>query len=255
MTVQQVARTALRPLLPIGLSHAFSGDHAWCREKMMLVDELAGGVPLPQFFAEGGFERAIDRYTEVSGGQDRRAVVSMWSLYYFAGLTIPYLLARRLAGQILPVAFEDMSIALTDDGLPRAFGVAHHGCIGEEAAEADDFAMVGPLLNGHLNEAVARLKSCGVSAKLCWNNAAVYIDYTLRLTSPDGDGRSLPDLPLFVRGCLPDGGPNPFCGSVRQVDEDGEMIQRRKVCCLRYMLPGVASCGNRCALPSQRNPQ
>jgi ferric iron reductase protein FhuF len=46
-----------------------------------------------------------------------------------------------------------------------------------------------------------------------------------------------------------------LCGSVRRVEEDGQMIQRRKLCCLRYMLPGVASCGNRCALPSQRNPQ
>lgn len=228
----------------------------------MLADELEGGIPLPQFFADGGFERAIDRYTAACGGKDRRAVVSMWSLYYFAGLTIPYLLARRLAGQILPVAFEDMSIALTEDGLPRAFGVIDRGTIGEVSggridteAETDYFAIIGPLLSAHLNEAVLRLKACGLSAKLCWNNAAVYIDYTLRLTDAEGGGRSAPDLPLFVRGCLPDGGPNPFCGSVRQVEEGGEMIQRRKVCCLRYMLPGVASCGNRCALPSQRNPQ
>ncbi|WP_160007152.1 siderophore-iron reductase FhuF [Rhizobium sp. 18055] len=254
MTVQQFARTAPRPPLPIGLSHAFSGDHAWCREKMMLADELEGSVPLPLFFAEGGFERAIDRYAAVSRGEDRRAVVSMWSLYYFAGLTIPYLLARRLAGQVLPIAFEEMSIALTDDGLPRAFGVINRGIIGE-TTETDDFAMISPLLSTHLNETVMRLKACGISAKLCWNNAAVYIDYTLRLTDAEGLGRSAPDLPLFVRGCLPDGGPNPFCGSVRQVEEGGEMIQRRKVCCLRYMLPGVASCGSRCALPSQRNPQ
>jgi ferric iron reductase protein FhuF len=246
---------APRPPQPIGLSHAFSGDHAWCRERMMLVDELEGGIPLPEFFANGGFERSINRYAEVSKGEDRRAVVSMWSLYYFAGLTIPYILARRLAGQLLPVAFEEMSIALHDDGLPRAFGVHHRGSIGE-AGEADDFGTVGPLLDSHLAEIVSRLKVCGIAPKLCWNNAAVYIDYTLRLTDPDSvAGRPAPDLPLFVRGCLPNGGPNPFCGSVRQVEDGGEMIQRRKICCLRYMLPGVPSCGNRCALPSQRNPQ
>jgi ferric iron reductase protein FhuF len=221
---------------------------------MMLADELEGGVPLPRFFAEGGFERAIDRYAEVSRGEDRRAVVSMWSLYYFAGLTIPYLLARRLSGQLLPVAFDEMSIAVTEDGLPRAFGVNNRGSMGEEL-DADDFAVMSPLLTTHLNEIVSRLKACGLSAKLCWNNAAVYIDYTLRLTDAEGRGKSAPDLPLFIRGCLPDGGPNPFCGSVKQVQEGDETIQRRKVCCLRYMLPGVASCGNRCALPSQRNPQ
>ncbi|WP_018898165.1 siderophore-iron reductase FhuF [Rhizobium sp. 2MFCol3.1] len=254
MAVQQIARTAPGLPQPIGLSHAFSGDHAWCREKMMLADELAGGVALATFFKDGGFERAIDRYTEVTKGTDRRAVVSMWSLYYFAGISIPYLLAHRLAGQVLPVAFDEMTIALTEDGLPRAFGVSHRGMIGEETS-GDEFSVVGPLMSGHLNMAVERLKRCGLSAKLLWNNAAVYIDYTLRLTDSEGGGRSAPDLPLFVRGCLPDGGPNPLCGSVKRVEEDGQMIQRRKLCCLRYMLPGVASCGSRCALPSQRNPQ
>lgn len=232
-----------------GLSPAFSGDHAWCREKMMLVDELADGVPLPDFFAGGGFEAAIRLYGEISGGGDRRAVVSMWSLYYFAGLAIPYLLARRLAGQRLPTAFAGMTIALQENGLPRAFGVPHGGEIGD--GMPDDFDAVGPLVALHLGEAVARLKASGISAKLCWNNAAVYIDYALRLT--DGEGRAQEaDLPIFIRGCLPDGGANPFCGCVQRVDEAGEKVARRKVCCLRYLLPGVPSCGTLCALPSQR---
>ncbi|UWU16501.1 siderophore-iron reductase FhuF [Rhizobium sullae] len=237
---------------PRDLSPAFSGEHSWCRDKMMLSEDLAGGVPLPAFFRDGGFQRAIDRYAEVCGGSDRRAIVSMWSLYYFSGLSIPYLLARRLAAQALPVAFEEMTIALDDAGLPRAFGVPHAGTI-ESEIETESFATVGPLLETHLGEAVMRLKACGISAKLCWNNAAVYIDYALRLTGEEPSGG--PDLPLFLRGCLPDGGVNPFCGCVSYLDEEGEQVARRKVCCLRYMLPGIPSCGKLCALPSQRNPQ
>jgi ferric iron reductase protein FhuF len=233
------------------LSPAFSGEHAWCCEKMMLATNLAGGVPLADFFSNSGFQRAIDRYAEASGGNDRRAVVSMWSLYYFSCLIIPYLLARRLSAQALPVAFGEMTIALSDTGLPRAFGVSHAGRIDTHIG-ADGFEAIGPMLEAHLGHAVSQLTACGISAKLCWNNAAVYIDYALRLA--DGEaGAAAADLPLFIRGCLPDGGVNPFCGCVQHIDEGGERVARRKICCLRFMLPGVPSCGKRCALPSQRN--
>jgi ferric iron reductase protein FhuF len=216
---------------------------------MMLTADLVDGVPLLDFFNGDGFQQAIDRYAEHCGGSDRRAIVSMWSLYYFSALAIPYLIARRLAAQALPVAFGDMTIALAENGLPRAFGVAHDGYRQAQNA-GDDFDAVGPLLQMHLGEAVTRLKACGISAKLCWNNAAVYINYALRLTGEDTT--TISDLPLFVRGCLPDGGVNPFCGCVQQVEEGGERVARRKICCLRYMLPGVPSCGKTCALPSQR---
>jgi ferric iron reductase protein FhuF len=236
---------------PDGLSPAFAGEHAWCREKMMLAAELAGGVPLPVFFADGGFRRAIDRYAQISGGSDRRAVVSMWSLYYFSGLTIPYLLARRIAGQVLPVAFKEMTIMLEDNGLPGAFGVSHAGTFEGEMA-ADGFETAAPLIETHLGEAVSQLKAYGISAKLCWNNAAVYIDYALRLTA---EGRAFEgsDLPFFTESCLPGGGVNPFRGCLQHVEEDGERVARRKVCCLRYMLPGIPSCGKLCALPAQRS--
>jgi ferric iron reductase protein FhuF len=233
------------------LSPAFVGEHAWCHERMMLATDLAAGISLTDFFGNGGFQRAIDRYAEASGGTDRRAVVSMWSLYYFSCLIIPFLLARRLAAHALPVAFSEMTIALSEDGLPRAFGVPHTGRI-EDDIGSDGFEAIGPMLEAHLGHAVAQLKACGISAKLCWNNAAVYIDYALRLA--DGEaGAAAADLPLFIRGCMPDGGVNPFCGCLQQVEEDGERVARRKICCLRYMLPGVPSCGKRCALPSQRN--
>ncbi|WP_431321189.1 siderophore-iron reductase FhuF [Rhizobium sp. YTU87027] len=232
------------------LSPAFAGEHTWCREKMALAADLPDGVLLPLFFGDGGFEQAIDRYAEACGDSDRRAIVSMWSLYYFSALSIPYVLARRLAAQQLPVAFDGMTIALQDDGLPRAFGVPHRGR-NTEGDKEDGFEAIGPLLEEHLPEAVRKLTTSAISAKLCWNNAAVYLDYVLRLTRPPES----PDLTIFVRGCLPDGGVNPLCGSLRYVEEDGERVARRKICCLRYMLPGVQSCGKLCALPSQRNVQ
>jgi ferric iron reductase protein FhuF len=195
---------------------------------MLLATELAAGVSLTDFFGNGGFQRAFDRYAEASGGNDRRAVVSMWSLYYFSCLIIPYLLARQLAAQAPPVAFCEMTIALSENGLPRAFGVPHAGRI-EDHIGPDGFEAIGPMRETHLGHAVLQLKACGVSTKLCWNNAAVYIDYALRLANREA-GVVAADLPLFIRGCLPDGGVNPFCGCLQQVEDDGERVARRKIC-------------------------
>lgn len=236
---------------PVSLATVFPGEHAWCTEKLRLSDELADAVPLPTFFREDAFSRAIERYAAVSGGSDRRAVISMWSLYYFAALSIPHLIARRIGLRFLPIAFDEMTIALNDNGLPRAFGIPHGGWEEDGPDQGDCFDAIAPLLDRHLVDVVDILKRYGISGKLCWNNAAVYINYVLRLTgmSPEHGQQ---DLPLFVRGCLPSGGVNPLSGCIRHVEEDGECISRRKVCCLRYMLPGVPSCGRLCALPEQR---
>lgn len=236
---------------PKALSAAFAGPHAWCNEKMVLSDELSDGMALPDFFASGGFDKALDIYTEKSGASDRRAVASMWSLYYFSSLTIPYLVARVLDHQVLPVGFDEMKVALAEDGLPRTFGVASAGNW-QEADEEDVFATLGPLMREHLREAVGYFKSVGgIAPKLAWNNALVYIDYALRASGIEPLNAQADAL--IGSKSMPDGAPNPFFDCLRHEDEDGARVCRRKICCLRYLLPGVPSCGSLCALPSQRN--
>ncbi|MDK1375038.1 MULTISPECIES: siderophore-iron reductase FhuF [unclassified Sinorhizobium] len=232
------------------LSVAFAGPHAWCNEKMMLAEELSDGIPLATFFASGAFERALSTYAEISNGSDRRAVASMWSLYYFSCLTIPYVVARVLDHQALPVAFDDMTVALSADGLPRAFGVATPGAWREDG-EQEIFSVLAPLMEEHLAKVVGHLKAIGgISPRLAWNNAAVYIDYALRTAGIE----PLSNQADAMVGCrlMPNGAPNPFFDCLRHEEEDGTSVCRRKICCLRYLLPGIPSCGSLCALPSQR---
>lgn len=243
-------KTAFRPS---SLKTVFAGEHAWCGEKMMLSSELEGAVPLSEFFGSGGFSAALDTYAATHGGTDRRAVASMWSLYYFSILTIPYIVARR-ADHALPVAAENMTIALAEDGLPRAMGLAHEGDW-SEGKSADLLSFVMPLVSQHLAGTVAQLKAQGgIAPKLAWNNAAVYIDYAFNATErerpADGDGWA--SRPLFSQPHLPDGSANPFHGCLRHELDGEETVCRRKICCLRYLLPGIPSCGNLCALPAQR---
>lgn len=240
--------TAFRPR---SLRAVFSGEHAWCGEKMRLSADLDGAVPLCDFLAGDGFDRVLDRFAEAQGGVDRRAAASFWSLYYFSALAIPYVVARR-GETALPVDLDAMTIALAEDGLPRAFGLPHEGDWRETGGLVD---CVTPLVQGHLARVVALFKEkAGISAKLAWNNAAVYIDYAFNATDlspPEGDDH-WPARPLFECPHLADGSRNPFHGCLRHETEDGQTHCRRKVCCLRYRLPGVPGCGELCALPELR---
>jgi ferric iron reductase protein FhuF len=238
---------------PSGLKQVFAGEHAWCSEKMMLSSELEGGIPLAEFFSSGGFTAALDTYAKAHGGTDRRAVTSMWSLYYFSMLAIPYIVARR-ADHVLPVIPAEMTIALAEDGLPRALGLARKG----EWSDGRDgglLSFVMPLVRQHLAEIILQLKSVGgMAPKLAWNNAAVYIDYAFNATARErmADGDAWASRALFSQTHLPDGSPNPFLGCLRHEIDGEETVCRRKICCLRYLLPGIPSCGELCALPAQR---
>lgn len=235
------------------LKAVFAGEHAWCGEKMMLSSELEDGVPLSDFFRSGGFAKALDTYASAHGNPDRRAVASMWSLYYFSMLTIPYIVARR-ADHILSVVPVEMTIALAEDGLPRALGLAREGDW-SEGKGADLLSFVMPLVSQHLTEIVAQLKALGgIAPKLAWNNAAVYIDYAFNATERErpADGDAWASRSLFSQAQLPDGTTNPFLGCLRHEMDGEETVCRRKICCLRYLLPGIPSCGELCALPAQR---
>ncbi|WP_275791135.1 siderophore-iron reductase FhuF [Pararhizobium gei] len=236
---------------PPCLASVFSGEHAWCGEKMMLSSELDNAFPLSDFFASGRFSLALDTYAMAHGGTDRRAVASMWSLYYFSCLAIPYIVAAR-AERMLPIRFDEMTIALAEDGLPCALGLPHEG----DWSEGDDLlALMPPLVGRHLSDVVSQLKGhAGLAPKLSWNNAAVYIDYAFNATerNPSQDGDDWASRALFEQQQLPDGSANPFLGCLRHEVQGGQTLCRRKVCCLRYLLPGVPSCGELCALPAQR---
>ncbi|MDI7861784.1 siderophore-iron reductase FhuF [Rhizobiaceae bacterium n13] len=232
------------------LSPAFAGAHAWCNEKMALAANLADAVPLAEFFSSGALERALSTYAGTKQGCDLRVAASMWSLYYFSALAIPYILARTVEGQVLPIDFDAMTLSLAPDGLPSTFGVRDVGVL-EDLGGGDVFSVVGPLVEKHLRQIVEQLRTrTGIAPRLAWNNAAVYIDYALRNSWTPTGNATVDQLVECPR--IQDGVSNPFYGCLRFEQEDGQTVCRRKVCCLRYMIPGIPSCGSLCALPNQR---
>lgn len=218
--------------------------------KLRLAAPPGGGVvACRDLFTAEGFDAALAPLMTRHPGSDRRAVASLWSLYYFSTLAIaPIVLWRRL-GLVLPLALGDLRmIAAPDTGLPDAFVLPHRGGVahGLEAREA-----LGTMIEDHLRPAIAFLSGhCRLSPRLLWCNAAGYIDWIARELDPGSDDAA--GLQLFGKYKLADGTDNPLHGSIKRVSIGDSVQSQRKVCCLRYMLPGIGGCGETCPLPQGR---
>ncbi|QRM54193.1 siderophore-iron reductase FhuF [Sinorhizobium sp. BG8] len=93
---------------------------------------------------------------------------------------------------------------------------------------------------------------CGVSQRLLWNNAAAYLSWIVGEIEVFGGAQSPCGKCLMENECWSDGKRNPLYGTIRTCEKDGNCFSCRKVCCLRYALPGVCGCGNLCPLPQGR---
>lgn len=217
---------------------------------LVKTGDRANAVSVASLFASGSFDEILARLSQRHGSADRRALVSYWTLYYFSTLSITPILLWQRAGLVLPLALEQTSVILsTETGLPEAFVL-------ENAGKVHDRPEVGDALRDmleHLTQAIAFLsESYGVSSRLLWSNAAGYMDWVMRELSQGNDAPS--GLELFERAVLANGAPNPLRGLITRVPhpETGAPISRRKVCCLRYLVPGVSGCGMVCPIPSGR---
>jgi len=198
------------------------------------------------------FNSIIDRYAAAFLPADRRAIVSLWTLYYFSILTINTALAWLELKRYLPVSLDEVSVCLDrETATPVSFLLPDFG----QVRQLDIHAAMGPLLRQHwqpLTNAISH--HAHLSGKLLWGNAAGYLDWII-----DETGRqSAPALaeegaPLFSDPTFPDSEKNPLCGILRSMkDESGLQFKRRKVCCLRYCLPDIGGCGLSCPLPQGR---
>lgn len=219
--------------------------------KLRLAAPPGGGaVACRDLFTAEGFDKALAPLMARYPSADRRAVVSLWSLYYFSTLAIvPVILWRRL-GVVLPLALDDVSmIAAPDTGLPEAFLLPDSG---EVVADLRASQALRAMIEDHLRPAIAFMSGhCRLSPRLLWCNAAGYIDWIARELDPGDDAAK--GLELFSPYKLANGADNPLHGSIKRISVGDGVQSQRKVCCLRYLVPGVGGCGATCPLPQGRS--
>ncbi|MCJ2127614.1 siderophore-iron reductase FhuF [Methylobacterium sp. E-045] len=176
--------------------------------------------------SDNGFETA-----------DRRALVSLWTQYYLPALIIPYFTALSRLGRALPIGFDRIGFELDESGIVSRFIVAE-----EDDRHGGAEPGLDPLIEGHLRPFFDLCQThYGLSRHVLWCNAGVTADFALRELSRDA-------VPAFTRAeaCLGRCGSDAFgrC-PLAQAFRGGEE-RRRRVCCMRYRIPGVPSCGALC---------
>lgn len=236
------------PAESAALAGAFVGPFDHLAERVRVSrDGVPPAVPIARLLERPTFGQVLNRYARRFGGSDRRAVASLWSQYCFGSLITPFVAASLLGGRTLPVTLDSVGLVL-EEGQPSGLDLPHAG---RPAQLADAFERFEPLFRGQIAPLIDRLADhSGASPRLFWCNAAVIFDWAVRQAAtvrpaphdPEPFRHRLLDSPTW-----PDGQPNPLYGAFRPPAGSPEQPQRR-VCCVRYILPGVPGCGPYCPL-------
>lgn len=228
------------------LQSLFVGDFKSYRNILVLQgDDQRRGVAVSDLITGDGVSWLIAEYQRHQPGTDRRALLSLWSRFYFAKLTVPVVAANLIAEHELPVALDQLEVIVGEGGVPEAFRLPHQG----EAfsSQVDPFERFRTLIDLNFSPLIEGwCRQVKVSRRVLWNNAANYFESLIRSLEQAGlpdhrlaDGQQLIDLEK-----RPDGSPNPMASPVRYVAQgEGHRPKRlRKHCCIRYQLPGLALC-------------
>lgn len=231
---------------------------AYCRGRHLLelpddVDEIACTDLLnPDFFA-GVITRFSTRYPETT---DRRAIISLWSLHYFSSLVITPAIAFLELNRVLPLALHETSLLIDrQTGTPRGFKLKNSGHIDHDA---DVLEGLRPLIRAHMDLLIPHLASLSkLSRKTFWTNASAYLSWIIHEIGRHTDTTHATAMRTITEcATWPDGWRNPLAGMVRvERAANGDYIGNRRVCCLRYCVPGVGGCGSICPVPEGRSPQ
>ncbi|HGL4261222.1 siderophore-iron reductase FhuF [Burkholderia dolosa] len=178
-----------------------------------------------------------------------RALVSQWSKYYFGRAAPAAVVAALTLGRPLDMALEHTFVAL-DDGMPAALYFARDAL----GAPSDDPAIRYAPLVAHLGAVIDLLAAMGrVTPRVLWSNAGNLLDYLLHTyrslrcaADPVRDAGW-----LFGSACV-HGEPNPLRLPVRDAIPRSPLLpnpfRARRVCCLRYEIPGETQLCGSCPL-------
>ncbi len=233
--------SALAPLFTGKFEH-------YCDMLVLAGQDQRPGVPVQDLITADGVQWLLARYRRSRPGDDERALLSLWSRYYFVKLTVPVVAANLILGRELPVGLDQIEVILGDDSLPVAFRLPNDGHV-FPTPPANGFERFRALLDENFTPLIEGwCRQVKVSRRVLWSNAANYFEWLIRTLESAkipqavlADGQQLIDASHY-----PSGWPNPMASPVRYVERgDGAApLRQRRHCCIRYRLPDLALCGN-----------
>ena len=225
----------------------FQGPFAHYRDVLTLADDPRPALFGREFVSSLRLEEQMLRFAPEHAEGDRRALLSLWSKYYFLRLIPPVLAAGLILNWRLPLAFDEIQVVVGADGLPEAFKLPHAG-ERWSAAPANGFERFAGLLDDNLLPFIDGLRAHRkIAARVLWSNAGNYFEWFMSTLG----GLPFPK-PMLAQGfeileskLRPDGSRNPLFEPVSYVPQ-GEGCapwRQRKLCCIRNEL-GMTMCDN-----------
>lgn len=235
------------------LAPLFIGPLAAFEEKLQLRSHPRTDLPAAVFFQHETFSAFVDDLLARYKTDERLALVSLWSKWYFSTFLAPVMAANLLQQRELPLALADVGLKLGDDARPQALHLRDEGQI---LPPCTAFERFHTLVECHLEPVIGILASVSrASPRLFWSNAANTFEFvTTRIElHPLADiSSTLPAREILTARLRPDGRRNPLFAPVRYQDIGEDEPQRlRRICCIRYRLPGVGYCSS-CPLDESR---
>lgn len=238
------------------LAPLFSGPLLAYAEKLQLADSSVESVPASRFFQTEALATFMDDLQARHNGCDRRALVSIWSKWYFTTFLAPVLAADMLLGRSLPIALDQVGLVLNAEGRPHSLILANDG---EEACATESgFRRFSALIDDHLYPVIDAFASvCRASPRLFWSNAGNTFEFAtsrVELHALARPGSTALAQAVLGSRLRPDGQRNPLFEPVSYHDIGADEPQRlRRICCIRYRLPGVGYCSSCPIEPDKRH--
>ncbi|MET3601004.1 siderophore-iron reductase FhuF [Martelella mangrovi] len=229
------------------LTAMLDGPLALVRAKLSLHPDARPAETATELLEEKRLSAALARHGNHHGLAPDAFLLSLWSQKYLAVVIIPYIALSLLAGRPLRIGMDEAAFVLDETGEPVALRPPEGKLTFTEGQAGD---IVPTLYSVHLEPAIARLKQASrLSEKALWGNAAHYLEWAIRQMErhPAVDRQAAADALAFLsRQRLEHDKPNPLKDAIHYIEEAGRTVRRRKVCCLRYRVPGVEGCGTLC---------
>ncbi|MCE0463338.1 siderophore-iron reductase FhuF [Pseudomonas uvaldensis] len=228
------------------LAPLFTGPLADHGEKLQLRSHPRTDVPGERFFQPGHFNAFVDELQTRYKTDERLALVSLWSKWYFSTFLAPVMAANLLQHWDLPLALGDTGIQLGNDARPQALHLSHAG---HPLPPGTAFERFHTLIEDHLEPVIEILVSASrASPRLFWSNAGNTFEFvTSRIDlHPLANAHSTaPAREILNARLRPNGRRNPLFAPVhyQEIGED-EPQRLRRICCIRYRLPGVGYCSS-----------
>jgi ferric iron reductase protein FhuF len=192
---------------------------------------------------DDGMRAAIEaRFAKRFDSFDVRAVHSIWMKWYLNAFLPPVLLADVILARGVPVVLNEISFIVADDSRVSAVMVDGEG---EDTTGSDPFDRFESLIFDHFEPLIEIWSTrTEVTRRVYWSNVGNTFEAMLRrietvsgVSSRLEQARRLLGTPFW-----PDGRINPIHDAVYEVADGNEIVRRRRVCCLQYMLPDRRFC-------------